>query len=69
MVKKDITNLLSLGLRKTFQKIDLEADRLQEIRLRSEKPIILKYDNKEYFIGSQGTLLRNFEKGICTSQS
>lgn len=69
MVKKDITNLLSLGLRKTFQKIEIDADRLQEIRLRSEKPIILKYDNKEYFINNRGEMIRSCEGGICTSQS
>lgn len=54
-MRKDILNLFSTGIRKELQL--LEDERLNEIRLRTDKPIILVIDNEEYFL-TKGSMVK-----------
>lgn len=45
--QKEILRVLALPLRKYFENIILDYNRLQEIRLRAGKPLILLCDNRE----------------------
>jgi stage III sporulation protein AA len=45
----EIVNSLSISLREKIKKISMENINIEEIRLRSQKPLILNANNKDYF--------------------
>jgi len=51
--KEEILKVLSLNLRKIMSQTNLDFEYLQEIRLRVNKPFIVIYNNKEYFISKE----------------
>ncbi|SFR67621.1 stage III sporulation protein AA [Anaeromicropila populeti] len=51
--KEEILKVLSLNLRKVMAGSNLNFEQLQEIRLRVNKPLIVIYKNKEYFINKE----------------
>lgn len=57
-LKDDVLKIFSPDLRGLLGKIPLEFDKLLEIRLRVNGPLIVIEDNEEYMIDSDG--------GICT---
>lgn len=57
MNKKDeLLKIFSIGLRNVITKINLDFNKLQEIRLRVNSPLIIIYDNKEFFVTKQSQL-------------
>ena len=58
MNKKDeLLKIFSLKLRTLLGKVNFDYDKLQEIRLRVNGPLLVIYDNREYFINSQSMLV------------
>lgn len=56
-MRKDILNLLSPNIRKEMA--DISSDKLNEIRLRTDKPLVLTENNREYFV-HKGTLKKEY---------
>ncbi|QHQ62779.1 stage III sporulation protein AA [Anaerocolumna sedimenticola] len=57
MNKKDeLLKIFSIKLRTILSKINFDYDLLQEIRLRVNAPLLVIYDNQEFFVTSQSTL-------------
>lgn len=56
-IKKEILRILPKSISEIFEKINLDYKKLTEIRLRANKPILINYENREYFIDSCGELL------------
>lgn len=57
MDKRDeILKIFSLNLRRMISNLELDFEKLQEIRLRVNGPLIIIYDNKEYFITKESNL-------------
>jgi len=57
MDKKDeLLKIFSIKLRTLLGKVDLCFDKLQEVRLRVDCPLLVIYNNKEYFINSSSKL-------------
>ena len=52
--EKEILNILSLRLRKIFSGNVYDYEKLQEIRLRINEPLIVIYNNREYFVTESG---------------
>lgn len=61
-MKKDILNLLALDIRSRLK--DISDDKLCEIRMRTDKPLCLIIDNKEYFV-RDGEITDKFDENIC----
>lgn len=55
---KAIEEILTNQLKKMFNNIQ-DKEKLQEIRIRINKPIIIYYDNKEFFVDTDGKLISN----------
>lgn len=53
MQKERVLRVLPCGIRVLLEKERLRYEHLQEIRLRTEKPLILIYDGKERMIGKE----------------
>jgi len=63
MVKEEeILRLFSLEIRERLKKLTLEYELLQEIRLRAGKPLLLYYDNQEYFVEESGMMCKESDK-------
>lgn len=63
MEKRDeILRLFSLQLRSILRTIPLEYELLQEMRLRAGKPLLMRYNNREYFVTEQGKLKEKTDK-------
>lgn len=57
MDKRDeILKVFSIDLRKIITNLELDYEKLQEIRLRVNGPLIIIYGNKEYFISRDSRL-------------
>lgn len=57
MNKKDeLLKIFSIKLRNLLAKVEFDFDMLQEIRLRSNGPLLIVYDNKEFFISNDSEL-------------
>ncbi len=70
MDKKDeILRLLALDVRKVFAKLDINFNKLYEIRLRVNKPIILAYENDEFFVTQNAVLTNVIEDAIYITKN
>lgn len=54
MKKDELIKLFSLHIRQILIKIDINYEKLQEIRLRINAPLIIFYEGEEYFINEKG---------------
>ena len=52
--KEEILRLFSIKIRTILKEAKLDYEKLQEIRLRVGKPLLLLYQNREYFINEKG---------------
>ena len=52
----EIYHILPKSVRGLMQKSGLKPRELQEIRLRIHQPVIVRYENKEYFLSTEGKL-------------
>ena len=52
--EKDILGMLAKDIRKLFEGCSLSFDELQEIRMRIGQPLVLLYQNREYFLLETG---------------
>lgn len=59
MQREEVIRLFPGKLREILQKADWDADGLQEIRLRTDRPLILWMNGKEYFVTENGVLTRH----------
>lgn len=58
-MKDDILNIFSIKLRSILSRTSLDFEKLQEIRLRIDAPLMVCYDNAEYFISTSSKLTKN----------
>lgn len=69
MKEEEILGILPLYIRTIIKQADINWDDLQEIRLRIQKPVILKYKSKACYLSEQGKITTRKEQlHIVTSQ-
>ncbi len=60
--QEEILRLFSLEIRNILKKLPLKYEKLQEIRLRAGKPLLIYYDNREYFVEESGVMRKESDK-------
>ena len=60
--KEEILNVLSLHIREILRQAELDFEELQEIRLRTGRPLSLRYQGKELFLMEGESRQRNGRK-------
>ena len=69
MKEEEILGILPLHIRTIIKQAGINWDELQEIRLRIQKPVILKYNAKTCYLSEQGKITTRKEQlHIVTSQ-
>ncbi len=67
--KEEILRVLALSLRSVVGQAIPDYERLQEIRIRAEAPLIVIYDNCEYFIGVDNKLTKKFAEAYIVHKN
>ena len=62
MKEEEILGILPLHIRTIIKQADINWDELQEIRLRIQKPVILKYNAKTCYLSEQGKITTRKEQ-------
>lgn len=65
--KKEIMNILSVKIREVFDRMQVDFEKLQEIRLRAGEPLLIVYDNEEFFAAENGTMSKRKEEAYQVS--
>lgn len=67
--KDELLKILSLKLRTIMGKLVLDFDKLQEIRLRMNAPLLVIYANREAFISEDAKLVDNPSKAVLVTKN
>lgn len=68
MTRDDVIRLFPGRLREILGKASWKPEKLQEIRLRCGKPLIMWLEGKEYFLTEQGMLTRHKKLAYCIQE-
>lgn len=68
MKERQVYGVLAVSLRKLFQKTNGCFSLLQEIRLRTDEPVLVKYGGEEFFLGKQGGFLKDAKEAYRLSR-
>ncbi|MBE5987713.1 MAG: stage III sporulation protein AA [Paenibacillaceae bacterium] len=60
--KDELINLFSKNVREILNKVALNFDEVQEIRLRVAAPLMLVYRNEEYYLTGSGNISKKLEE-------
>ena len=55
-MKEELLKIFSVKLRTLFSGLSFDYEKLQEIRLRVNAPLLVCYDNKEFFVNQKNGL-------------
>lgn len=67
--KDDLLKIFSVKLRTLLSKTVLDFDRLQEIRLRVDSPLLVRYNNKEYVIDNNARLTKSMDDAFIITKA
>lgn len=68
MQKEEILHIFPDFMRSRWEKVAEQAERLQEIRMRVNQPVMILMDNKEWFLKSSGELTNDVSMAVCSSE-
>lgn len=66
--KDEFIKIFSMKIRNILQKADINLEKLQEIRLRAGKPLLLTAEGREYFVTEAGKLTEEENRGWRVSK-
>lgn len=67
--KEELIKIFSKNVRQILTLMQVDFDRVQEIRLRVNAPLIMVYDNSEYYVTRTGQLCRSVEEAFLVSKN
>lgn len=67
--KGELLNIFSLELRSILGKLQIDFEKLQEIRLRINCPLIINYTNREYFVSENSKLVNLPSQAIIITKN
>lgn len=66
--KEEILNVLSLHIREILRQAELDFEELQEIRLRTGRPLSLRYQGKELFLMDGGIKTKKWQEAWSVTE-
>lgn len=67
--KEDFMKIFTSQIRTILSKLQIDFEQLQEIRLRIQSPLLILYQNKEFYVREDGTLGDNRENAYIISKN
>ena len=68
MNREELMDLFSERIRELLVRLPVNYEEVQEIRLRAEKPLLIRYGTGEYFVTEEGTLSKEESKGFLVDK-
>ena len=68
MNREELMDLFSEKIRELLVRLPVDYEEVQEIRLRAEKPLLIRYGTGEYFVTEEGTLSKEESKGFLVDK-
>lgn len=65
MIREQILFLFCGKIRQSLERTELDFQKIQEIRLRIGKPVILSGTQKEFYLKENGGLTERWKEGLC----
>ena len=65
----ELLKIFSLKVRNILAKLDIDYELLQEVRLRVNSPLIIIYDNQEFYISKEGELNKTIENAFISDRN
>lgn len=65
----ELLKIFSLKVRNILAKLDIDYELLQEVRLRVNSPLIIIYDNQEFYINKEGELNKTIENAFISDRN
>lgn len=62
--RKEILSVLAFDIRRIMDLAVIDYEQLQEIRLRVGKPLVMIYQNQEFFLTERGEITSQIEKAV-----
>ena len=66
---EELLKIFASSVRTLLGKLKLDYDKLQEIRLRVQAPLLIQYENQEYYISQKGGLTKKREDVYIVSHA
>lgn len=66
-MQDDFFHILAVELQEIFEKSGIERSGLQEIRLRTNRPLLIKLQSREYFLTKNGVLTDDFRDAFLVT--
>lgn len=67
--KDELIKIFSKNLRQILSQIQVDFDRVQEIRLRIHAPLIMVYDGSEFYVTETGRLCKSVQEAFIISKN
>lgn len=67
--KEDVMKIFPQSIRNLFGQSELNLDELQEIRLRIHAPLLIVYQNEEFYVSKDGRLSRSEENAFIITKN
>lgn len=64
---ENFLRLFPLSFRRLLENASLELEKVREIRIRAEKPLLIKIELEEWTISQEGRLSQNYGRGVRIS--
>lgn len=67
--KDELLRIFSVKIRELLKRCDFNYDKLQEIRMRVDRPLIFLYNNEEVFVHQEGYLTKSAENAFYVNRN
>lgn len=67
--REEILRVLALSLRNVMGQAVPDYEKLQEIRIRTEAPLLVIYQNQEFFVGKENELTKNRQEAYIVRKN
>ena len=68
MNREELMDLFSEKIRELLARLPVDYEEVQEIRLRAEKPLLIRYGTREYFVTEDGKLSEEESEGFLVDK-
>nr|WP_296841361.1 stage III sporulation protein AA [uncultured Marvinbryantia sp.] len=65
---QEFLKIFSRNLRRVLERLNVDFEKLQEIRMRVEQPLLVTWDGREYFVRSTGEITDKEEEGYLVER-
>lgn len=67
--KEELVKIFSTEIRSVLKRLPVDFEHIQEIRLRTDQPLLILFEGREYFVTGEGELTEDARQGYCVNKN